>query len=70
MSEKKFNDINLGLNDRSLILHLNDIGTSDLLHFSDMGYNDVNLGLNDKKNPYPCITIYLPSSYLFLYVEK
>jgi hypothetical protein len=55
MSERKPNDIDLGPNDRSLILYLSDIGTSDLLNFSDMGCSDIDLGLSDKKNPYPCI---------------
>jgi hypothetical protein len=55
MNERKPNDIDLGPNDRGLILHLSDIGSSDLVHFNDMGYSDVNIGLSDKKNPYPCI---------------
>jgi hypothetical protein len=44
MSVRKPNDIDLGPSDKGWILHLSDIGPSDLLHLSDMGFNDVNLG--------------------------
>jgi hypothetical protein len=48
MIESRPNDIDLSPNDRGWILHLSDIGTNDLLYFSDMGCSDVDLGPSDK----------------------
>jgi hypothetical protein len=47
MIERGPNDIDLGRNDKGWVLHVNDIGLSDLLHFSDIGYSDVDLGPSD-----------------------
>jgi hypothetical protein len=48
MIERGPNDINLGPSDKGCVLHLSDMGTNDILYFSDMGYSDVNLGPSDR----------------------
>jgi len=49
MSERIPNDIELGPSDKGWILHLSDIGISNILHFSDMGYNEIDLGPSDRR---------------------
>jgi len=48
MIERGPNDIDLGPSDKGWILHLNEIGTNDLLYFSDMGCSDGDLGPSDR----------------------
>jgi hypothetical protein len=49
MNERGPNDIDLSLNDKGWVLHLSDIGPSDLLQFNDMSCSDVNWGPNDRR---------------------
>jgi hypothetical protein len=49
MIERGPNDINLGPSNKGRVLHISDIGLSDLLHFSDIGCSYVDLGPSDKR---------------------
>jgi hypothetical protein len=49
MIERGPNDIDLGRNDKGWVLHVSDIGLSDLLHFRDIGCSDVDLGPSDRR---------------------
>jgi hypothetical protein len=48
MMERRPNDIVLHPSDKGWVLHISNIGFSDLLHFSDIGCSDVDLGPSDK----------------------